>query len=450
MQARDDSPSQLVYLARGIRRLIPRFSLRAIFLLLVVTSLVCAFLVWRQSRLETIALLEAKGYLVYSGDIEPLPMWEKPSAKGWEETLDGLQRWWYRPWGNRVRKLGDYEWIENVKPSYGQPSITPEEVESVLKALPTLVSIHSLNDDWWSNPSLRERLLEHKSLTSLTTQCLNFVPSTNKVTAQSSSLRSLRLFVEKQESLHEVVSDLRRCSELAHLYLNFSADSPVSLQGIGQFRNLTVLEVQNVQWPKNRGVGDRDQGLREPNLSIDSWEQLKELQALKLSQIFLTELDWNRVLQLPHLEQVSLFGCGSPNVDGFAVAVPSGIEIPFEIVASNPLPWKRLSSNSTLKNLELSCWMVTPEFADFANRSGIETIILQNWSYPAHQAERILAILSSIHPRVAIVLIRDYPILDDPYWQTATGSEKVRFDQLRFFESWAANQPNIRFGEVDF
>lgn len=93
--------------------------------------------------------------------------------------------------------------------------------------------------------------------------------------------------------------------------------------------------------------------------------------------------------------------------------------------------------------------MVNHEFSDFVNRSEIEKIILQNWSYPPHQTEGIIPILSSIHSRVSIAMARDYPLLDDSYWLAVTGSEKARFEQLRSFEAWAASQPNIRVGLED-
>ncbi|XZE34334.1 hypothetical protein SH501x_005151 [Pirellulaceae bacterium SH501] len=450
MDKQQISPNQVVYPTPAKRRIAPRFSLRTIFLLLIASSLLCGLFVWRRSRMETIEFLEAKGYLVYSANLEPRPNWQKPPTKGWEDYWDRLQRWWYRPWGNRIRKLGDYEWIENVKPSYGQPSLTSEEIASVLKALPSLVSIQSLNDDWWSDPRLRERLLKHKSLTSLSTQCLNYVPSNSDLPDPSSALRSLHLFVSKQESLSEVANELGRCRALENLFLGFSAESRVSLQGIGQLQKLTALDVQNNQWPKSRGVGERAQALREPTLSIDTWEKLKELRFLKLSQTFLEEPDWNRVLQLPKLERVHLLGCGSPNSEGISLDLPSGVEITFEIVSSNPMPWDRLSPSPSLKTLELSYAMVNQEFVDFANRSGIVKIVIQNWSYPNQLLEGTIPMLSSIRPGVSIVMIRDYPKLDESYWQTTTGSEKDRFEQLRFFESWAADQPNIHFEDLDF
>ncbi|WP_146675702.1 hypothetical protein [Pirellula sp. SH-Sr6A] len=428
-----------------------RFSLRFLLLLLIGTGLVCIFVVWRRSRIETITFLEAKGFLVYSSsEAIPSPDWGAPKANGQGSFAESWKSWWRKPWLDCIRKVGDYEHYQHVKPSYGNSPLHAEEIRKVLTTLPSLTKVDTGSDDWWSDPEVRAHLFEHSSLRSLRTQCVAHPMESVAYGSLKSRLRELSISISRKESLPIFLEDLDRLPHLEKLRLDYVSGAPVSFDELGQLRSLVQLEIRNLQWPDLRGVGDFSQAVREPSASVNGWEELQSLQSLKLAQVFLSESDWARVLQLPSLTQLHLEGCGMPRrPDGSAIVVPDRAETIYQIIISNPVPWDRLHASPSLERMELSCWMLNPTFTSFINQSQIRSLVLASWSYPYRQISELPRILSSIDPQVKIVLPREYMPLHEPFWSTVIGEERERFEALTEFEAWASTRSNLTVGPVD-
>lgn len=401
--------------------------------------------------METIAFLEAKGFLVYSSSEEmPSPDWGAPQANGQASFIETWRLWWRKPWYDCIRKVGDYEHYQHIKPSYGNSPLHADEIRKILKVLPSLTKVDTGSDDWWSDPNVRVYLLEHPTLRSLRTQCAGPPGTSIAAGLVKSQLQELTISIFQGESLLVFFEDLERLSHLQKLRVDYISKAPVSFHALGELPSLIELEIQSLQWPEQRGKDDFSQVVREPSASLNGWEKLLSLQRLRLAQVFLSERDWNQVLQLPSLTQLQLEGCGMPwNAVVPPILVPDREETIYQIVVSNPIPWERLQSSPSLERLEISNWMVSPSFAQFIDRSQIRTLVLHNWSYPQSQISNLPKLLSAIDPRVRIVLPREYMSLDEPFWATVIGEERERFVALTEFEAWASTRTNLTLGLED-